>query len=160
MELLPFRDILNCQWCSTGWCSFTNPIYYIHWRSTLATRESWHWLLLEALVCWCSLLCGRYHLTSTITACTAFDASNLLWLCQIPLFKTQLIKFSWSLSASTSEFVFCGQKLAFCESVSHLGHILSQDLSDDADIVSNKKDMCRKANIIICFIQCSLLKSK
>ena len=30
--------------------------------------------------------------------------------------KTQLIKFSRSLSASTAELVFCGQKLTFCES--------------------------------------------
>ena len=39
--------------------------------------------------------------------------------------KTQLIKFSRSLSVCTAQFVFCGQKLAFCETISHLGHILS-----------------------------------
>ena len=63
--------------------------------------------------------------------------------------KTQLIKFSRCSSSSTAEFVFGGQKLAFCEYVSHLGHILSRDLSDDADIVSIKKDMCQKANYML-----------
>ena len=32
----------------------------------------------------------------------------------------------------------------------HLGHILSQDLSDNEDIVAiKKKDMCRKANCML-----------
>ena len=33
--------------------------------------------------------------------------------------------------------------------MSHLGHILSSDLSDDAEISSIKKDMCRKANYML-----------
>ena len=44
-------------------------------------------------------------------------------------------------SRGAAKFVFRGQDLTYCESVSHLGHILSSDLSDDADISSIKKDM-------------------
>ena len=58
--------------------------------------------------------------------------------------KTQLMKFSMCPSTSIAEFVFCGQILTCCESMSHLGHILSSDLSDDADIVSVKKDMSQR----------------
>ena len=63
--------------------------------------------------------------------------------------KTQLIKFSRYPSRGAAKFVFRGQDLTYCESVSHLGHILSSDLSDDADISSIKKDMCRKANYML-----------
>ena len=51
--------------------------------------------------------------------------------------KAQLIKFFRGDSSSTAEFVFCGQKLA-SESVCHLGHILSRNLSDNADIVKRR----------------------
>ena len=146
MELLPFWDILNCL---TAWCCLTHPIHYIHWRSTLAIGESWHWV--ESLQCWCSCYADNIVLLAPSPSalwlmfhtCSEFAKSHFLTL------KTQLIKFSSSLSASTAEFVFYGQKLAFCESVSHLGHTLYQDLSDDADIVSIKKDMCRKANYML-----------
>lgn len=63
--------------------------------------------------------------------------------------KTQLIKFSRCSSLSTAEFTFCGHKLAFSEHVTHLGHILSGNLTDDADIASIKKDMCQKANYML-----------
>ena len=63
--------------------------------------------------------------------------------------KTQLIKFSRYPSRGAAKFVFRGQDLTYCESVSHLGHILSSDLSDDADISSIKKDMCRKASYML-----------
>ena len=56
--------------------------------------------------------------------------------------KTQLIKFS-RLSAfsvdSPLNFCFLGQRLCFSQSIVHLGHILSHDLSDKIDIVSIKK---------------------
>ena len=63
--------------------------------------------------------------------------------------KTQLIKFSRCSSPCLSEFTFCGQKLAFSQQVSHLGHILSRNLSDDDDILSVKRDMCQKANYML-----------
>ena len=66
--------------------------------------------------------------------------------------KTQLIRFSSCSSLSKVEspkFVFCGQSLVFSKSVFHLGHILTQDLSDNEDIISIKKDMCQKANYLL-----------
>ena len=79
--------------------------------------------------------------------------------------KTQLIKFSRSndLSlGSSSNFTFLGQDLCFSQSVIHLGHILSNDLSDEDDIVSVKKDLCRKANCMLhIFSSCNpLIKTK
>ena len=56
--------------------------------------------------------------------------------------KTQLIIFS-RLSAfsvdSPLTFCFLGQRLCFSQSIVHIGHILSHDLSDRKDIVSIKK---------------------
>ena len=66
--------------------------------------------------------------------------------------KTQLIKFSLSSAFSVDSplnFCFLGQRLCFSQTIVHLGHILSHDLSDGEDIVSIKKDLCRKANCLL-----------
>ena len=61
--------------------------------------------------------------------------------------KTQLIRFSRSLSSSCSaRFNFCDQQLSFTDTVTHLGHILQYNLSDgDAKL----HDMVRKANCLL-----------
>ena len=50
--------------------------------------------------------------------------------------------------------------------MNHLGHILTQDLDDSADISRAIRDLVRKANYILCtfsfadpFIKCTLIKS-
>ena len=45
----------------------------------------------------------------------------------------------------------CNSLKFFCfsQSIVHLGHILSHDLLDREDIVSIKKDLCRKANCLL-----------
>ena len=49
--------------------------------------------------------------------------------------KTQLIRFSQYPHSQFDElFLFCGSKLSFTKEVTHLGHILTQDLDDSADI--------------------------
>ena len=66
--------------------------------------------------------------------------------------KTQLIKFSHPSAfsvASPLNFCFFGQRLCFSQSIVHFGHILSHDLSDREDIVSIKKDLCRKGNCLL-----------
>ena len=63
--------------------------------------------------------------------------------------KTQLIRFSLSVHPGTATFNFLGESLQLSKSIVHLGHILSQDLSDNEDIVAIKKDMCRKANYML-----------
>ena len=66
--------------------------------------------------------------------------------------KTQLIRFSRSDSFcmnSTIHFSFLGQRLCFSKSVIHLGHILTNDLSDREDIASIKTDLCKKANCLL-----------
>ena len=71
--------------------------------------------------------------------------------------KSQLITFARTPSATAStslNFSFCGQSLPLCETVSHLGHTLSSDFSDDADIVSTKKAFCRKANYMLYTFAC------
>ena len=50
---------------------------------------------------------------------------------------------------SPLNFCFLGQRPCFSQSIVHLGHILSHDLSDREDIVSIKKDLCRKANCLL-----------
>ena len=67
-------------------------------------------------------------------------------------FNAQLIAFSRPSSAvcfTSGSFTFCGQQLNLRKTVSHLGHTLSCDLSDNPDITSVKKDLCRKANYML-----------
>ena len=93
----------------------------------------------------CSLFASKHSLT--------FNAS-----------KTQLIKFFRCppLKDELASFSFCGHILKYCNSVTHLGHTLSQDLSDNLDITAVRKDMCRKANhILMVFGACDpAVKSK
>ena len=68
--------------------------------------------------------------------------------------KTQLIKFSSCCSLpsrDSAELSFFEQKLQLTsQSVTHLGHILSHDLSDKEDIASVKKDLrTEKANSML-----------
>ena len=63
--------------------------------------------------------------------------------------KTQLVRFSL-LSDSCSHFLFDGHQLTLSKSANHLGHILSSNLSDDDDILASQRDMCRKANSMLC----------
>ena len=79
-----------------------------------------------------------------LQTCIQFTSSHS------PIFnasKTQLIKFSsCSTGLEPAKFSFCGEKLSYSRSITHLGHILSCDLLDNLDITAIKQDMCRKAN--------------
>ena len=64
--------------------------------------------------------------------------------------KTQLIRFSPSPSSSCSaQFHFCGQRLPFLDTVSHLGHHLYYNLSNVPDVYQKLRDMVKKANCVI-----------
>ena len=43
-------------------------------------------------------------------------------------------------------FSFCGERVKYSKSVTHLGHILSSDLSDNLDVIAVKQGMYCKAN--------------
>ena len=71
--------------------------------------------------------------------------------------KTQLIKFYKSPNpvSASPRFIFLGQTLSLSNSISHLGHILTYNLSDDDDdICAISKDMCRKANCLLHTFSC------
>ena len=63
--------------------------------------------------------------------------------------KTQVIKFSCCKSDEVVDLSFCGDTLQLSKTVVHLGHILSSDLCDDTDIMSQRKDLCKKANCML-----------
>ena len=46
-------------------------------------------------------------------------------------------------------FEFCGQELTFTDTVVHLGHTLSCDLSDSEGIENKTKDFIRRANCLL-----------
>ena len=46
-------------------------------------------------------------------------------------------------------FEFCGQELTFTDTVVHLGHTLSCNLSDSEDIENKTKDFIRRANCLL-----------
>ena len=64
--------------------------------------------------------------------------------------KTQLICFACSLShpPPNTPLIFGGVPLFFKDTVFHLGHILSHDLSDSADIIRATRVMVCKANCL------------
>ena len=69
--------------------------------------------------------------------------------------KTQLIRFSRRPSSCCLDRIyFCNQFLPFSDTVIHLGHLLSYDLSDKADIVSKTRDFLRKANLVLHNFSC------
>ena len=70
--------------------------------------------------------------------------------------KTQLIKFYKSPNpvSASPRFIFLGQTLSLSNSISHRGHILTYNLSDDDDICAISKDMCRKANCLLHTFSC------
>ena len=68
--------------------------------------------------------------------------------------KTQLIKFYKCADAISPCFTFLGQSLSPRNSVNHLGHILTHNLSDSEDISSITKDLCRKANCMLQLFAC------
>ena len=47
-------------------------------------------------------------------------------------------------------YLFCGERLAFLNSVCHPGHILSYNPSDNDDIVFKSQDLLKKANLLFC----------
>ena len=47
-------------------------------------------------------------------------------------------------------FLFCGAKLKFSKEVTHLGHILSENLDDSADIIRETRHLLRKGNYTLC----------
>ena len=70
--------------------------------------------------------------------------------------KTQLSKFYKSPNpvSGSPHFIFLGQTLSLSNLISHLGHILTYNLSDDDDICAISKDMSRKANCLLHTFSC------
>ena len=92
-------------------------------------------------------------LRQMLSTCSSFAISHSLLF---NVDKTQLIRFSRYPMASTCTPVlsFNNLKLKLNRSVTHLGHILTQDLSDNEDITSCQKDLCRKANCMLHTFSC------
>ena len=82
-----------------------------------------------------------FALRLMLKMCESFASSYGL---QFNASKTQIIHFS--LSPSNAQIYCCGQLLAFCNSVHHLGLYLMYDLSDDEDIIFRSCDFLNKAN--------------
>ena len=105
-----------------------------------------------------------FALRLMLKMCESFASSYGL---QFNASKTQIIRFSLSpsnaqiyccgqllafcnsvrhLGPSNAQIYCCGQLLAFCNSVRHLGLYLMYDLSDDEDIIFRSRDFLNKAN--------------
>ena len=61
---------------------------------------------------------------------------------------------TWIIITSAPKFVFLGESLSLCKTVTHLGHRLSHDLSDTPDIRAKAKDLAKKANYMLYSFSC------
>ena len=59
--------------------------------------------------------------------------------------KTQCIKFSRSCTVGACNFPFCGKSIFCAKSVVHLGHVLTCNLMDYAEILRGSRDFCKQA---------------
>ena len=83
-----------------------------------------------------------------LNTCVKFASSHSL---SFSAAKTQLICFrnpSPTVNPLPS-FVFLGEALSVNQTVRHLGHIISHDLSDSPDISDKSKDLIKKANYML-----------
>ena len=78
--------------------------------------------------------------------CEQFGAANML---KLNPDKTQCIKFSHSCTVGACNFLFCGKSISCAKSVVHLGHVLTCNLMDNADILRCSRDFCKQANVIL-----------
>ena len=79
--------------------------------------------------------------------CESFSASHGL---KFNATKTQLIRFGSSPSSNCQTTIFfCGSHLHFVDTVTHLGPILSFNLSDSPDIFLKTRNMVKMANCIL-----------
>lgn len=60
--------------------------------------------------------------------------------------KTQCIRFGRRSSELCDTFKFCGKVIKCEKSVSHLGHVLQENLQDDLDIQRCRSDFIKRAN--------------
>ena len=73
----------------------------------------------------------------------------------MPTNKTQLICFhAPSVRPIAPTIYFNGTKLSYSDQVVHLGHILTSNLDDTADIMRTVKDMNKKVNFLLCTFHC------
>ena len=63
--------------------------------------------------------------------------------------KTQCIKFSRSCTVASCSFLFYGKSIFCAKSVVHLGHVLTCNLMDNADILRCSRDFCMQVNGIL-----------
>ena len=63
--------------------------------------------------------------------------------------KTQCIRFGRRSSELCDAFKFCGKFIKCEKSVSHLGHVLQENLQDDLDIQRCRSDFIKRANCIL-----------
>ena len=124
-------------------------VHDLYWWPAPRACKARHWLFLETFLCWCSLLRRWYCSYSPFAICCSAHASNMLWVCQLSLntSKIQLIEFSCCPSSrcGLADFSFNGEKFRYSKTVKHLGYILSNDLSDNPEIIAIKQSMCCKA---------------
>ena len=127
----PVDDLLNgLEWLGVGchWRTlFVGAVYYADDLALLAPTPSALRLMLH--------LCEEFALSHGLR----FNPT-----------KTQLIRFGRMKSSLCSDhFELCGARLTFSDSVTHLGHKLTYDLSDSCDILHCTQDLIKKANCML-----------
>ena len=138
------KDILNSGCSSSAWSDlwnhhndFAGAVCYAGDVTLIAPSAS----ALRLMLCVCSQFASTHSLI--------FNAS-----------KTQLIKFYRTSGSDSTVFSFRGYRLEYSKSVTHLGHILSSDLSDNLDVIAVKQGMCCKANHMLTILRSCDPKTK
>ena len=159
---------LCVRWCNTLSESFTvsngvrqggvlSPILFTIYMDELLLQ-----LKRDGIGChWGHLFAGAFCYADDLILLAPSLSALRIMLCTCEAFavshglkfngsKTQLIRFGRVPSCDCQATVsFSGTHLNFVNTVAHLGHVLTYDLSDSADITSKTRDMIKKANCVL-----------
>src|SRR5664279_2801815 len=65
--------------------------------------------------------------------------------------RCRIIKWSGSLSTASPQFIIDGKPIEVVDQWPHLGHIISNDRDDGADILRSRGALIKQLNGVICF---------
>jgi len=136
----------------TGGCNFSHSVHPVYRWFALWTWTVWGWLCLG----WPVLGALTYDDDLTLLSPSPAAIRRLLYICEQFGATNNVIQTTPNASnfhvlvlMVLVVFFFCGKSILCAKSVLHLGHVLTCNLMDNADILRCSRDFCKQANGIL-----------